>query len=108
MIAVFRARELKLRPMDVGATASRLAQALSRCLAYGLPHIAWAKTVENRHGARHGKLARPRVVGLGHSLHHVAVLHARKDMQLHISLSCCQGAISAQHVVWSAVVPIAP
>src|SRR5262245_22340091 len=63
------------------------AQGPSRSLAYGLLHIPCTKTVNNRHCAQHGKLARSRVVGLGHSLHHVAVLHARKDMQLHIVLS---------------------
>ena len=59
----------------------------SRSLAQTFAHCARTEPFENCHGTRHGKLPHPRVEGLGTSWHHVAVLHAWKDMQLHIALS---------------------
>src|SRR5215831_10939043 len=84
------------------------ASRLSRSRAQASLPISRTKTVENCHRAGHGKFARRQVEGLGASAHHVAVLHARKDMQLHIVLSRCQRTIRAQHLLRSAVIPIAP
>src|SRR5262245_59397518 len=86
-----------LRRAQVCQEASRIA--FCTLLERKPSTIATARRMEN---------SRARASCLGHSLHHVAVLHARKDMQLHIVLSCCQSAISAQHLLRSAVVAIAP
>ena len=81
---------------------------LSRSLAQVFLHIRRPKTFEYCQRARHRKLAGLPVECLGNARHHIGVLHAGKDVQLHILLSACQSTIGIQYFIRRSVVPIAP
>jgi hypothetical protein len=81
---------------------------LSRSLAQVFLLVVRPQTFEHRERARHRKLAGLPVECLGNARHHIAVLYARKDVQLQVLLLACQSAIRIQHVLRRSVVPIAP